>query len=169
MDLDAAVRTLAPRLIAYGMARTGSHVSAEDIAHDALLALVRRWRQAGPPLSPAAFAFAIAKRRASRVLARRALMVPIDFIRGPAARGPTVEHASMDRLALRDALMALRSLPRRDREALLLRAVGGLSYDEIALVCGSSAAATKMRVSRARRRLAESPKETSDGRRPTTA
>lgn len=169
MDLDDAVRALAPRLIAYGLARTGSLASAEDIAQDVLLALVRRWGQAGPPLSPAAFAFAIAKRRVGRVLARRALMVPIDLIRGVAAREPTVEHASMDRLQLRDALVALRSLPRRDREALLLRAVGELSYDDIASVCGSSTAAIKMRVSRARRRLADPLKETNDGRRRTTA
>jgi hypothetical protein len=39
---------------------------AEDIAHDALTGLVRRWRNHGPPDSPEAFAFAIAKRRANQ-------------------------------------------------------------------------------------------------------
>jgi RNA polymerase sigma-70 factor (ECF subfamily) len=168
MDLDEAVRALAPRLIAYGMARTGSLASAEDIAQDVLLALVRRWRELGPPMSPAAFAFAIAKRRAGRVLARRALMVPIDFIRALPHPEPTVEDAYMNRLELRAVLMGLRALPRRDREALLLRAVGELSYEDIASVCGSSAAAIKMRVSRARRRLAAPTEEPLHGQRRTT-
>lgn len=169
MDLDDVVRTLAPRLVAYGVARTGSLATAEDIAQEALLALVRRWRGPGTPMSPSAFAFAVAKRRAGRILARRALMVPIEFVRRFAAVEPTVEHVSMNRLELRQTLTALRSLPRRDREALLLRAIGELSYDDIAAVCGSSTAAIKMRVSRARRRLSEPAKETSDGRRPTPA
>lgn len=164
MDLDETVRTLAPRLIAYGVARTGSLASAEDIAQDALLALVRRWRQLGPPASPDAFVFAIAKRRAGRALARRALMLPIDVIRGLARDEPTVEQAYENRLELRLALSRLRALPRRDREALLLRSVARLSYEEIASVCGSSAAAMKMRISRARRRLAASIQELSHGR-----
>jgi len=164
VDLDETVRTLAPRLIAYGVARTGSLASAEDIAQDALLALVRRWRQLGPPASPDAFVFAIAKRRAGRALARRALMLPIDVIRGLARDEPTVEQAYENRLELRLALSRLRALPRRDREALLLRSVARLSYEEIASVCGSSAAAMKMRISRARRRLAASIQELSHGR-----
>jgi len=168
VELDEAVRTLAPRLIAYGVARTRSLANAEDIAQDVLLALVRRW-QLGPPTSPDAFAFAIAKRRASRVLARQALMVPIDFIRGLAREESSVEQAYGNRVGLRLALSAVRALPRLDREALLLRSVAELSYDEIASVCGSSSAAIKMRISRARRRLAAAMEESSHGRRTRTA
>jgi RNA polymerase sigma-70 factor (ECF subfamily) len=169
VDLDAAVRTLAPRLIAYGVGRTGSLASAEDIAQDVLLALVRRWQQLGPPTSPDAFVFAIAKRRANRLLARQALMVPIDFVRGLAREEPTAEQAYGNRVGLRLALSALRALPRLDREALLLRSVAELSYEEIASVCASSPAAIKMRISRARRRLAAAMEEPSHGRRTRTA
>jgi len=49
---------------------------------------------------------------------------------------------------------ALRKLPRRDRETLLLRAVGELSFGEVAAVMGTTPAAVKMRITRARRRLA---------------
>jgi RNA polymerase sigma-70 factor (ECF subfamily) len=169
VDLDETVRTLAPRLIAYGVARTRSLASAEDIAQDVLLALVRRWQQLGPPASPDAFVFAIAKRRASRVLARQALLVPIDFIRGLAGEEPTAEQAYGNRVGLRLVLSALRALPRLDREALLLRSVAELSYEEIASLCGSSEAAIKMRISRARRRLAAAMEEPSHGRRTRTA
>jgi RNA polymerase sigma factor (sigma-70 family) len=164
MDLAEALRTLAPRLIAYGVARTGSLATAEDVAQEVLLALIRRWQQLGPPASPAAFVFAIARRRVRRILARRALMVPIEVVRGLAARGPTVEDTYVTRTELRSVLSDLRALPRRDREVLLLRAIGELSYEEIASVCGSSVAAIKMRVSRARRRLTGF-QEATDGRR----
>ena len=165
MDLAEAIQTLAPRLIAYGLARTGSLPHAEDVAQEVLLALIRRWQKAGPPESPAAFVFAIARRRVRRVLARRALMLPMDVLRGREARTPTVEEAYVTRTELRGTLTDLRALPRRDREALLLRAIGELSYEEIASVCGSSVAAIKMRVSRARRRLNEFQKEAIHGRR----
>jgi RNA polymerase sigma-70 factor (ECF subfamily) len=165
MDLGEALQTLAPRLIAYGVARTGSLATAEDVAQEVLLALTRRWQQLGPPASPAAFVFAIAKRRIRRVLARRALMVPIEVLRGFAARGPTVEDAYVTRTELRRALSDLQALSRRDREALLLRVIGELSYEEVASACGSSVAAVKMRVSRARRRLTGFQQEPTDGRR----
>jgi RNA polymerase sigma-70 factor (ECF subfamily) len=56
---------------------------------------------------------------------------------------------------LRTALEALESLPEGDRTALLMRAEEGMAYADIAAVLGSSAAAVRVRVHRARLRLAE--------------
>ena len=121
---------LAPRLIGYVFARTGCHGIAEDIAQDALTALVRRWRQQlGPPESPDAFAFAIGRRRAGRALARRALMAPIDALRKKARDEPGVDQSYDDRHELTKVLVTLRALSRTDREALLLRAAGELSFE----------------------------------------
>jgi DNA-directed RNA polymerase specialized sigma24 family protein len=63
----------------------------------------------------------------------------------------------------------LRTLPRVDREALLLRLVGDLPFADIAVLMNTSPAAVKMRISRARRRLAASPPEHLHGRRTHTA
>jgi len=169
VDLDDVVRALAPRLIAYALARTGRLDAAEDIAQDALAALVRRWRRAQPPESPAAFVFAIAKRRAWRIVSRRALLAPLDALRDMAREEPTVEQAYEHRAELAIVRSALGDLSRKDREALLLRAVGELSFEEIAAVTGASTAAVKMRISRARRRLAALVQERLDGRRKQTA
>ena len=169
VELDAVARALAPRLIGYALARTGRLDTAEDVAHDALTALVRRWRREGPPESPDAFAFAIAKRRASRVNARRALMAPLDLIRGVAGPEPSVEQAYEHRAELATVRSALRSLSRSDREALLLRSIGELPFEDIAVIVGTSPSAVKMRISRARRRLAALVQEHSDGRRKQTA
>ena len=59
---------------------------------------------------------------------------------------------------------ALRALPRCDREALLLRAIGELPFDAIARVLRSTPAAVRMRISRAHRRLAALVPEHVDGR-----
>jgi RNA polymerase sigma-70 factor (ECF subfamily) len=169
VELEEAARALAPRLIAYALGRTGCRGTAEDIAQDALLALVRRWRQAGPPESPDAFVFAIAKRRAGRAILRRALTAPLDALRGVAGDEPAVDRAYGHRADLAAARAALRTLPRADREALLLRAVAELSFADIAVLMKTSPAAVKMRISRARRKLADSIPEHSHGRRTHTA
>ena len=49
VDLDAAVAALAPRLVAYATGRTGCRSTGEDVAQDALTALVVRWKRHGPP------------------------------------------------------------------------------------------------------------------------
>jgi RNA polymerase sigma factor (sigma-70 family) len=169
MDLEEVARRLAPRLIAYALGRTGCRGTAEDIAQDALIALVRRWRHAGPPQSPDAFAFAIAKRRAGRAILRRALTSPLDVLRGIARDERGVDRAYEDRVDLGIVLATLRTLPRADREALLLRLVGDLPFADIAVLMNTSPAAVKMRISRARRRLAASLPEHLHGRRTHTA
>ena len=46
-------------------------------------------------------------------------------------------------------------MPEADRELLLLRAEGGLSYDEIAALVGGTAEAARLRAHRARKKLME--------------
>ncbi len=60
-----------------------------------------------------------------------------------------------DRLAVQDLHAALARLPREQREALLLVAAEGLSYEETATALGVKAGTIKSRVNRARTRLAE--------------
>jgi RNA polymerase sigma factor (sigma-70 family) len=162
MDLEAVAAALAPRLLAYLTARTGSRSLAEDVAQDALVALVQCWRRRGPPESPEAFAFAIAKRRAGRALARRALLAPIDALLGRRHTAVAVDAAMAHRQALAAVLRDIRRLPRRDRKVLLLSAAGELRIADIAAVTGASPAAVKMRLSRARRRLLTSHEGTAN-------
>jgi RNA polymerase sigma-70 factor (ECF subfamily) len=137
----------------YALARTRSRALAEDVAQEALAALVQRWRRYGPPDAPEAFVFTIAARRASRALIRRAILVPLEAaaLRASAVADPAA--AIEQSLELERVFTALGSLGRRDREALLLSAVGGLNAGEVAVVTRSSVASVKMRLSRARKRL----------------
>lgn len=67
---------------------------------------------------------------------------------------PRPDEASAARRELAAVLGALRMLPEADREALLLRAEHRLPYEEIAHVLGISPGAARVKVHRARARLA---------------
>jgi RNA polymerase sigma-70 factor (ECF subfamily) len=154
VDLEDVLRDLAPRLIRYASGKTGDRDLGEDVAQDALAALVRRWRQVGPPASPEAFVFAIARRRAWRATVKRRLLVPLGALpeRADARHGPEEEAvAAADGAATRRALGCL---PRAEREALLLVAAGGLRTAEAARVLGIAEGALRMRLHRGRQRLA---------------
>jgi RNA polymerase sigma-70 factor (ECF subfamily) len=162
VDLDAALADVTPRLLAYAFGRTGCRSAAEDVVQDALAALVRRWRRAGPPESVDAFVFAIAKRRATRVNVKRALLLPLDLVGGGAGRASLVTERIDQRDELRSVMQAMATLARKDREVLLMRAAGEMSIDDIATALGTTGDAVNMRLHRARGRLRERMK---DGRR----
>lgn len=165
MELDATVAELAPRVLRYCLGRVAAPEVAEEVAQEALAALVSRWRRHGPPESPEAFVFAVARRRAFRAGLRRRLLLPLaawtdghgDPARAmaPIDPAPGLEEREVARGELALTLAALARLPARDREALLLVAAGGLATAEAARVLGLSPGALKMRVHRARKRLSE--------------
>jgi RNA polymerase sigma-70 factor (ECF subfamily) len=157
VDADAAleetVRGLAPRILRYAVACTGNLSTGEDVAQESLEALVRHWRQAGPPQSAEAFVFSIARRRAARAVIRRKLWVPIEQVLGrrdgaPSPETQALSHAEHDRTRA-----ALARLPRHEREALILVALGEVGCSDAAVALGLSVSALKMRVHRARKRL----------------
>jgi RNA polymerase sigma factor (sigma-70 family) len=154
VDLDGIVVELAPRVLRYVSARVGDASLAEEIAQESLAALVSRWRKAGPPESPDAFVFSIARRRAGRAVLRRRLHLPLDHASDARAVGPSPEANAVSRAERARVVSALARLPYRDREAILLVAVGSLSMADAAAALGLSVSAVKMRVSRARVRLA---------------
>jgi RNA polymerase sigma-70 factor (ECF subfamily) len=67
---------------------------------------------------------------------------------------PGPDHRAETRSELDAVLAVLRTLPELDRSVLLMRAQHELSYEEIAAVHGISVAAAKVKVHRARLKLA---------------
>lgn len=154
MHLDDTVRDLAPRLLRFTLGQTGDSALAEEAAQEALMALVQRWRQHGPPDCPDAFAFAIARRRAFRLRLKRRLLEPLQVLFDRHAPEPNPEEQAVSRAGQRRLLAALRRLAPADREALLLVGVEGMDLPRGAEILGVSLSAIKMRVHRARKRLA---------------
>lgn len=153
MDLEPTLDALAPRLLRYCLGLTGRAAAAEDAAQEALLALVSRWRLHGPPDDAGAFVFTIARRRLRRRLWRDRLLQPIEALSERVDQAPDPEALSLTGSAFVTTLAALRELPNRDREALLLVAAGELNGAQAAEVLGIGRSALKMRVHRARQRL----------------
>jgi RNA polymerase sigma-70 factor (sigma-E family) len=121
--------------------------SAEDVAQDAFVAL---HRNAGAVRDPSA---AVGYLRASVVnLARSVIRRRQTARRHLRAAEPEATAGADDLVLLRDehraALSALRTLPRRQQEVLVLRYWGQLSEREIAETLGISAGSVKSAASR---------------------
>ena len=69
--------------------------------------------------------------------------------------GPGPERRAHAQLELQTVLAALQTLPEIDRAAVLLRAEEGMLYDEVAAALGISPVAARVKVHRARLKLAE--------------
>ena len=69
-------------------------------------------------------------------------------------RQPSPEARAGDRAALRSTLAALQRLPEVDRTALLMHVDGGLPYEEIAAALAISPGTARVKVHRARLKLA---------------
>ena len=153
MDFEATLSELAPRLLRYCLGVVGDRPLAEESAQDALTALVARWRKHGPPDSPQAFAFTVARRRLHRAILRQRLLEPLEKIMNGHSQRPDPEAQTLARADLQRTLSALDRLPRGHREALLLVAAGELDTASAAEILGISKSALKMRVHRARQSL----------------
>jgi RNA polymerase sigma-70 factor (ECF subfamily) len=133
-------------LFRYVYRLTGRRDVAEDIVQDVFVRVVRgldRYEAVG---REAAWLFTIARRLLldrHRTQQRRPL--PVDD--SAKISVPARQEASM---ALAEALAQVLEA---DRDAFLLREVGGLSYDEIALVCHTTPDSIRSRIYRARARL----------------
>ncbi len=153
VTLEAALSDLAPRVLRYCVGYMGDRSLGEEVAQESLSALVRAWRTSGPPTNPDAFVFAVAKRRARRVLFQRSLMLPMEYLLNHRQQGPDPERSAIDRDQRTRLLSAIRRLPRAEREAVLLVIGDGQKLHEAAEISGVSLSAMKMRLSRARQRL----------------
>jgi RNA polymerase sigma-70 factor, ECF subfamily len=153
VDLENIIRELTPGLLRYCRARTRDRNLAEEIAQESLVALIMRWNSHGAPESAKAFLFAVARRKAARAIFRRRLLLPLQILAGSRDHAPDPEEAVLHRDGYTQLARALEQLPARDREALLIVAVGDLNTSEAARVLGISESALKMRTLRARQRL----------------
>jgi RNA polymerase sigma-70 factor (ECF subfamily) len=129
----------------FALAWTNDWAAAEDLAQDAYL---RLWQQRGSldwqrPVLP--WLLVVTRRLATdrfRVLRRRIL---------PRSTALALDEAVRDRWL--DAQVAMALLSPLERSALVLTAVEGWTYAEVALALGTSDGALRAAVSRARAKL----------------
>lgn len=160
--LEAIWRVEAPKIVGGLMRLVRDLGTAEDLAHDALVAALEQWPAAGVPDCPGAWLMATAKHRAIDRLRRDATfarkLAQLGAELGPASWTPEVDAALDDRVhddVLRLIFMACHPvLAPEARVALTLRVVGGLSTAEIARAFLVPEATMAQRLVRAKRLLA---------------
>ena len=132
----------------FALALSGNEAAAEDLTAEAFL---RVW-EAGSRvevLTVRAYLVTIVRNlhRSQWRREKRRSAMPADVA------SPAVDPLA--RVELERVLKALSHLPDTDRELLLMRAEGGLSYEEIATLVGVTVEAARLRAHRARKKLME--------------
>ncbi len=158
-----AARLLTARLapLAYRLALRllQDRADAEDVAQDAMLRLWKAapgWREDEAKVSTWLYAVTrnLCMDRMRRSKARGGTALDLQAIAEPADPGPAAE-ARLTETARQDALQtALRALPDRQREAVVLRHLEGLSNPEIAQIMDISTEAVESLTARGKRNLA---------------
>lgn len=150
-DFKRALTDVAPHLRAFARGLCGCRDRADDLAQEALL---RAWAardryRAGTNFK--AWTFTILRNHFYSE-ARRARFHG-DYDEAAAERILRAPPSQESAIELSDVLRALSVVPDTYREALILVAIGSLSYEEIADICGIALGTVKSRICRARAML----------------
>lgn len=144
-------------LVKLAVLMTGDQPTAEDVVQDAFLGLYRRW----PNLHDADKALGYLRssvlngcRSVHRVRFRRQ-----EIVLDPPAPVDSAEAEAMLGEAHREVLAALRRLPRRQREAVVLRYYVDMTEDQAARAMGVGRGTVKSATSRGLANLARTLKE----------
>jgi len=150
-EFEALYRRYAADVFRFALYLGGDRAEAEDVASETFVrAWVTRDRLRLPTVK--AYLFTIARNLHRQGWRGRTRRADLDFeMLDP---GPGPEEQAAARARLDRVLAALQQVPEVDRAALLMRAQDGMSYDEIAAALGISVVAAKVKVHRARLRLA---------------
>ncbi len=147
------VLALLPRLRAYARSLSRDATFADDLVQDAV---VRAWaaRDRFVPGSNME-AWLVTILRNAFLSDRRKRSREVEDPEGAHTATLTVHASQPSTMEFQDTLAALQRLPFEQREALLLVAASGFSYQEAATICGVAEGTIKSRVSRARAHLEE--------------
>jgi RNA polymerase sigma-70 factor (ECF subfamily) len=142
---------LLPRLRLHALALTRNHTAADDLVQDAMVNALAARDSFQPGTNLAAWMHTIMRNQFISVLRkRRTIMVDIDDV-------PTAFLAIPDgqesRLVVKELNRAMGRLPPKMREALVMVAVLGMSYEAVAAATACAVGTAKTRVFRAREHL----------------
>ncbi|KQY31555.1 RNA polymerase subunit sigma-24 [Nocardia sp. Root136] len=164
--IEDLLRELSPQVLGVLVRRFGDFDLAEDSVQDALLAAATQWDRDGLPDNPRGWLIQVAQRRMA------------DAVRAEVARRRRettvfVRDVPVDAIERDDTLdmyflCCHPDLPPAGAVALTLRAVGGLSTAEIATAFLVPESTMAQRISRAKKRLAESDRPFADGAHDST-
>jgi len=134
------------RLVRLAVIMLGDRATAEDVVQDAFLGLYRRWDSLTDTSYPLAYVRASVMNGCRSALRRRSRGAAGLFTEPPAE---SAEARALVSEEYRAVVAAIRRLPARQREALLLRYYLDMTEDETARAMGVSRGTVKSATSRA--------------------
>ena len=151
--LGRCARSYAMPLGRLCMAFTGSQAESEELVQETLLAAFDAFPQYRAEGSVRAWLFGIARRLCGRHIEMRSRREARLRLVHDTSRGRDAGELALERERAERARAALAKLKPSEREAVVLRYEGELSFRELATACGVDEAAARKRVSRALARL----------------
>lgn len=151
--LGRCARSYAAPLGRLCMAFTGSQAESEELVQETLLAAFDAFPQFRAEASVRAWLFGIARRICGRHMEVRSRREARLRLVHDVSRGRDAGEIALERERAERARVALAKLKPSEREAVVLRYEGELSFRELAMACGVDEAAARKRVSRALARL----------------
>ena len=148
-------------LIKLGVIMLGDRTAAEDVVQDAFFGLYRNWGRLSDPLNALAYARASVLNGCRAALRQRIRRERRLSVIADVATAESPESAVLLGEEHREVLAAMRRLPDRQREALVLRFYLGVSEEETARAMGISRGTVKSSTSRALAALGRMLKEES--------
>src|SRR3712207_5485899 len=135
-------------LYRYCMSILGNPEEARDALQNAMLKAYRALRGETREIAVRPWLYRIARNESVSMLRGRRPLGELEEAVGVAAAGADAEAASRERLS--DLVADLRSLPERQRSALVLRELSGLDYEELGAALDISPNAARQTVFKAR-------------------
>jgi RNA polymerase sigma-70 factor (sigma-E family) len=123
--------------------------AAEEVTQDAFVALHGRWRQLRDPDKALAYLRQSVVNRSRSALRHRGVVERFMRRQAPPLTAPSAEAGALESAEHAAVLAAVRLLPTRQREALVLRYYLDLSEAQVAEAMGVSTGAVKAHTSRA--------------------
>jgi RNA polymerase sigma-70 factor (ECF subfamily) len=150
-DFSALYKKYAPDVFRFALYLSGDRSQAEDITSETF---VRAWTtpEAIEVATVKGYLFTIARNLFLQGLRRRSRHVELDSDLLDRQASPYSQAEQKEEF--RAVLTGLQELPEIDRAALLMRALDGMSYEEISRALGISLASAKVKIHRARLSLA---------------
>lgn len=143
--------SLIPNLRAFARSLCGNPDWADDLVQETIMRAWTNQESFQPGTNMKAWLFTILRNHYFNELRKKKRLV--DMQKGEVALESGVHESQPSHLHLADLARELDQLTPDQREALLLVAVDGFSYEEAAEICGCAVGTIKSRIARARREL----------------
>ncbi len=140
-------------VLATALRMTGNLHDAQDVSQDVFLKLYRNLSKVEAPGALPSWLYRVTVNACHDLRRRRPASAPVELTDDLVAGGSDPQASATEAERRRVLELSLRLLPEKERAALVLRDLEGLTTEEVAQVLGSSEATVRSQISKARAKV----------------